>query len=280
MALQVQTGTVLSLADKLFKINDTSIVTSALTSLDTKLPAFAGRDIIGEAVSVENIEPNRHGWCVQAWVDLGVLRLCGDAMSLARGGAGLGRIPRERRLVMAAMAESSTKISPRLRSHLRGVNGSAVQHAKGAWNVFKQVQEELQSASKCHLSLGIVQKFRDDCNNAIAADSWVVVYNVLADMYNNSPALTAIKCFDSVYTGGDSSSDDAESARLAEEVSAAYVSCIEIIIKGNSNYADIIQCAAFGEGSLDKLPSRRELPRGSQHGDDTEDRGARPTEVL
>ena len=196
-------------------------------------------------------------------VDLGVVRLCGDAMSLARGGAGLGRIPRERRLVMAAMAESSTKISPRLRSHLRGVNGSAVQHAKGAWNVFKQVQEELQSASRCQLSLGIVQKFRDDCNNAIAADSWVAVYNVLADMYNNSPALTAIKSFVSVYTGGDSSSDDAESARLAEEVSAAYVSCIEIIIKGNNNYADIIQCAAFGEGSLDQLPSRRELPQGS-----------------
>ena len=97
------------------------------------------------------------------------------------------------------------------------------------------------------------------------------MYNVLADTYNDPSALTAIKSFVSVYTGGDSSSDDAESARLAEEVSAAYVSCIEVIAKGNYNYADIVQCAAFGEGSLDQLPSRRELPQGSQHGDDAEE---------
>lgn len=182
LAEQSQRGIILSLAEKILKSTDTGHAITALLEFDHCMPKANSVDLDNVDIR-EPHDLSEHGWFAQPWCDAACVRVCGHFLKAARDGT---QVSRSVRAQCVSVVQNKHKLSSRLKSLFKMMNGAQTQHGKTAWDAMVRIHDEhIQRGKLDDAFLEKMLSAAEGVQKAAAAEDVTETYNALVDLVND-----------------------------------------------------------------------------------------------
>ena len=244
-----QKDLVLNFSEKLWKTSDVDTI--------VKVGKHLVEHCKGVPCDIEKIDPKEHvfvnGWSAQPLIDISTCAILAQVLESERGL--VSSTTRKFKKQCVLIVQNKEKISSRLRSFFKHVQGARSNHCEVAWKYMQQLADKAETFTGFAEDSAIVSGLEalvSLLNHAVRNGAWEEVYDAAVDVVEHDHALQLAENYSTEWE--DSQTEhDRRCFALATSMTTGLLSAVDIVLQGNDDLAEFWKIVQDGKPKVNQV---------------------------